>query len=269
MKTIYYYQTFVGLNKLLTHIEDIDVIIISSLHFGKEDNLPYMHLNNNKTDDKIFDNLWLETHKAAVQNTTIMLMMGGAGGAYNELFSDFKTYYPLLKKLLYDKPWIRGIDLDIEEKVKIQNVQLLINQLISDFGESFIITMAPVASSLMTDGGSMGGFNYKKLYNSKEGKYIKWFNTQCYNSFSVDTYNTIIKNGYPPEKIIMGMESGQFNEKNFNEAIEIVKELNKKYNNFGGVYDWEYLDAPPNKDDPSIWAMLMRTNTLKLKLKKR
>ena len=45
----------------------------------------------------------------------------------------------------------------------------------------------------------------------------------------------------------MGMESGQFNEKNFNEAIEIVKELNKKYKNFGGVYDWEYLDAPPNK----------------------
>ena len=35
MKVIYYYQTFVGLDKLLTHREDVDVIIVSSIHFGK------------------------------------------------------------------------------------------------------------------------------------------------------------------------------------------------------------------------------------------
>ena len=34
MKTIYYYQSFCGLDKLLTHINDIDVIILSSIHFG-------------------------------------------------------------------------------------------------------------------------------------------------------------------------------------------------------------------------------------------
>ena len=33
MKTVYYYQTFIGLDKLLTHVEDIDTIIISSIHF--------------------------------------------------------------------------------------------------------------------------------------------------------------------------------------------------------------------------------------------
>ena len=32
MKTIYYYQTFVGLDKLFTHVQDVDVIIISSIH---------------------------------------------------------------------------------------------------------------------------------------------------------------------------------------------------------------------------------------------
>ena len=25
----------------------------------------------------------------------------------------------------------------------------------------------------------------------------------------------------------------------------------------GGVYDWEYLDAPPDENDPSQWAKLM------------
>ena len=38
MKTIYYYQTFVGLDKLLTHVEDIDVINISSIHFDEDKN---------------------------------------------------------------------------------------------------------------------------------------------------------------------------------------------------------------------------------------
>ena len=36
MKTIYYYQTFCGLHKLLTHVQDIDVINISSIHFDQD-----------------------------------------------------------------------------------------------------------------------------------------------------------------------------------------------------------------------------------------
>ena len=35
MKTIYYYQTFVGLHKLLPHLTDIDVINVSSIHFNE------------------------------------------------------------------------------------------------------------------------------------------------------------------------------------------------------------------------------------------
>ena len=66
---------------------------------------------------------------------------------------------------------------------------MLINRLIEDFGEEFTITMAPVSSSLENDGGSMANFNYKTLYNSNEGKYINWFNTQCYYSFSFETYH--------------------------------------------------------------------------------
>ena len=36
MKVIYYYQTFVGLDQLLTHGEDVDVIIVSSIHCDKD-----------------------------------------------------------------------------------------------------------------------------------------------------------------------------------------------------------------------------------------
>ena len=258
MKTIYYYQSFVGLDKLLTHVQDIDVIIVSSIHFGKNNNKPYIHLNNNVPDNKIFDELWLQTEKASVEGCKIMLMMGGAGGAYQQLFSDFNTYYPLLVKTINDRSWITGIDLDIEENVKLIDVQMLINHLVRDFGNNFTITMAPVSPSLKTDGGSMAGFNYKELYNSDIGKYINWFNTQCYYSFSFETYDKIIKNGYPPEKIVMGMESGQFNESTFPQALDEVKKIKETYPNSAGVFDWEYLNAPPNSKDPSQWAKLMK-----------
>jgi len=258
MKTIYYYQTFVGLDKALSHIEDIDVINISSIHFGKDPHgQKSIYLNDNKPYDPLFNDLWLQTEKASVQGCTIMLMMGGAGLAYQELFSDFDTYYPLLKRLIVEKSWIQGIDLDIEESVTLDSIKMLINKLIKDFGDNFIITMAPVSSTLQNDGGSMAGFSYKELYLSEEGKYIQWFNTQCYYSFSIDTYDSIIKNGYPPEKVVMGMESGQFDDKTFQNALDEIKKIKDKYKNFAGVYDWEYLNAPPDKDDPSQWATLM------------
>lgn len=259
MKTIYYYQTFVGLEKILTHISDIDVINVSSIHFGKDKNgEKSIYLNDNKPYDNLFDNLWLQTEKASVQGCKIILMMGGAGLAYKELFSDFKTYYTLLKKLIADKTWITGIDLDIEEPTKIEDIKMLINQLINDFGEEFTITMAPVSGSLQQDGGSIAGINYKELYLSTEGKHISWFNTQCYDSFSFETYETIINNGYPPDKIVMGMESGQFSEETFPKALNEVKKIREKYQTFAGVFDWEYLNAPPNKEDPSQWATFMK-----------
>ena len=31
-----------------------------------------------------------------------------------------------------------------------------------------------------------------------------------------------------------------------------------KYPNFAGVFDWEYLNAPPDTKDPSQWAKLIK-----------
>ena len=258
---IYYYQTFVGLDKLLTHIQDVDVIIISSLHFGKDnEGNKNIYLNDNKPYDSLFNDLWLQTEKASAQGCKIMLMMGGAGLAYKELFSDFEKYYSLLRQLIIDKSWIQGIDLDIEESVTIENVKMLIRRLVQDFGKEFIITMAPIGSTLQCDGSSMAGFSYKDLYLSEEGKNIHWFNTQCYSSFSLRTYESIINSGYSSEKVVMGMESGEFDENTFQNALDEVKKIKDKYPTFRGVYDWEYLNAPPNKEDPSQWAKLMKNS---------
>ena len=169
MKTIYYYQTFCGLDKCLENSQNIDVIIVSSIHFGKFKNEPYIHLNDNFPNSSLFNTVWEDLQKLYYNGVTIMCMVGGAGGAYENLFSDYDTYYPLLRDFLKSKNLITGIDLDIEESVNIKDVKKLINNLVKDFGEDFTITMAPVADSLMSDNPS--GFsllNYKELYKSLE-----------------------------------------------------------------------------------------------------
>ena len=257
MKTIYYYQTFVDLHQLFPHLTDIDVINVSSIHFDKDkQGNSQIYLNDNLPNNPIFDTMWREVHEASDQGVTIMLMVGGAGGAYTNLFKEFNTYYPLLKELLQLKSFISGIDLDIEEVVDINNVKRLINLLKKDF-PNLKLSMAPVSGSMMSSSSGMGGFSYKDLYKSQEGQHIDWFNVQCYGSFSFNTYQSIINNGYPPDKIVMGHESGQFDKNTFHTALEEVKKCLKSYPTMGGVYDWEYLNAPPDENDPSQWAKLM------------
>ena len=105
----------------------------------------------------------------------------------------------------------------------------------------FIITMAPIQYSIQNDVIGMGGFVYKDLYN-KCGNLIDYFNVQCYYDYSLDAYKQMIKNGYPEEKIVMGSISSQ----NFNSNLEVLKNIVKNYINFGGVFNWEYYDAPKN-----------------------
>ena len=255
-RIIYYYQTFTGLKPILnknivTHIH------LSSIHFGtNSNNTPYIHLNNNEPSNPIFYSLWDDIEECYKKGIKVILMVGGAGGAFNALFGDFDTYYPMLRDMLKSYCF-NGIDLDIEELVDINNVKKLINQIKKDFKDDFIITMAPLQSSMSNDNGSMGGFIYKDLYNSDEGKYIDYFNTQSYYSYTFDDYDAMIKNGYPPEKIVFGMISSEFNSSNMNDACDTIKQIKQKYKDFGGVFVWEYCDCPPNNLDHSEWAQLM------------
>lgn len=264
-RVIYYYQTFIGLEKILEQKPlCVTHIIISSIHFGYIDDKPYIHLNDNSPDNEIFDKLWSDIKIASNLGIKIILMVGGAGGAYTALFSNFNTFYNMLKDEIKKRPYINGIDLDIEEGVNILYVQSIITQINSDFGKDFIITMAPLGYSLENDVSGMGGFCYKDLYNSIEGQRINWFNGQFYSDYTEQSYSNAINNGYPASKVVFGMTSSEFNEEDFDEACNCVKKLSNKYRDFGGVFDWEYCNAPPDKTNPSIWSLKMSQSIKKI-----
>ena len=152
-------------------------------------------------------------------------MIGGAGGAFTDLFSDFEFYYNLKYNLIKNKKIIKGINLNIVENVNIDNIKILINSITKDFGENFIISLAPIQSSLEYDSPGLGGFIYKNLLNSPEGKYINYFNGQFYSDYSLDSYNKVINNNYNSEMVVMGMLGGDKTEmeKNYIEQKSISK----------------------------------------------
>ena len=254
-KVIYYYQT---LNGLVTLLENgyATQINLAAIHFGLDsNNKPYIHLNDYKPNDPKFDSLWDELEQAQQQNIKIVLMVGGAGGAYQTLFSDFETYYQLLYQLIKDKTMITGIDIDVEENVNLADIKMLIKRIKKDFRYNFQISMAPISYSMESDNPGMGGFIYKDLYHSPEGAMIDFFNVQCYGSYSKELYDDIIHNGYPPNKIIMGMIYGQ----NINNIINELNKIKKAYPDFLGVFMWEFFQAPPGAPEhPETWGQIMK-----------
>ena len=250
-KIIYYYQTLTTLQPIIT-TNTVTHIHLSSIHFGIDNQKdPYIHLNNYSPYSERFDNVWQELFMATNHGIKVILMVGGAGGAFQDLFQDFETNFNLLANLIHNKSnIIKGVDLDIEEEVTLPDVIMLINRLLNDFGINFIISMAPIQSSLQSDTPGMGGFVYKDLYGSEVGKYIDYFNGQFYQDYSLAAYEAVVDNGYPENKVVMGMIMGQ----DFSTIQKELKKLYQEYgNNFGGVFIWEYYGAPPN------WSLICKS----------
>lgn len=245
-RIIFYYQTFTSLQpiidkKIVTHIH------LSAIHFGIENNKPYIHLNDFDPENSKFDKLWEEIRLCQNNNIKIILMVGGAGGAFETMFSNYKVYYNLLKNTII-KYNLDGIDLDVEEITNLDNIKMLISDLNNDFGNDFIMSMAPVQYAIEEDSSGMGGFKYKDLFNSEEGKHINYFNVQCYYDFQSVNFENMIKNGYPIEKLVFGMIYSQ----NLETCLEEMKKFKNINNEIGGMFIWEYCYAENN--NPLKWC---------------
>ena len=265
-RIVIYYQTLIDLNPLISLIKEkqqqiLTHITLASIHFGiNQNNEPYIHLNDDSPSSSKFTKVFSQLNEIKEiegKPININLLIGGAGTAFNRLFSDYDSYYNLLKKSVQTSlNFVDGFNLDIEEDVDINDIIKLVNNLKSDFPEKQI-TFAPLASSISTDSPGMGGFSYKTL-NQKIGDKIDFYNVQCYGEYSESLFNKMVENGYPCEKIVMGMLSGQDFNNIIQELEKIVINPDKKKSNIGGVAVWEYFNAPPSSPQhPYVWCEIV------------
>jgi len=97
-RIIYYYQTLTDLTPILFEGTPVTHIFLSAFHFGNNtDGSPYIHLNNHNPFDEKFDKVWQQLSDAKnIYNIEIHIMLGGAGGAFIDLYYNFGIYYPKL-----------------------------------------------------------------------------------------------------------------------------------------------------------------------------
>jgi cyclin-dependent kinase len=150
----------------------------------------------------------------------------------------------LLHKYKFD-----GVDLDIEERYKYNEVTRLIRQLRGDMGPKFLITLAPVYPALLprhptligltrrllnmeaypapdpltaavcqakhlNNKRNLSGFSHMALESGPEGAMISWYNLQVYCGWGDPTknaYDRIIEAGWRPERVVLGVVTNKHN----------------------------------------------------------
>ena len=232
------------------------VVYVASLHFGRNaDHTHYIHLNDASPSDTFVESL--REWSADMQ---FRVMLGGAGGAYGTLFESAASYqacYGLLIDLLTrHRDVLSGIDLDVEEPVRLDDIKMLIRDIKSDLGDEFAVTMAPISLAMETDSPGLGGFVYKDLYTDPEvGRMIDGFNVQCYRgSFVSSTFDAIVANGYAPEHLTLGMLGDEFtgaDDPAFESSVRDLCRFRSAHPSLQGVVLWEFGDT---RIDPVEWG---------------
>jgi len=259
-----HYVTPLPLISLITHL------LLAAFHINFND--VSVHLNDDVPEAPIFDQMWSDI--AIMQSTGIKVigMLGGAApGTYTCLTPDlFDIYYPVLAGYI-TKYKIDGLDLDVEQDTPLADIIHLIQQLKTDFGPDFIITLAPVASALV-EGANLSGFDYIQLEKAI-GDQISWYNAQFYSGFGQffpdDQYLDMVNFGLDPSRLVattLTSPNAGFGFIDIDSIVSSVQTLAQMQVNFGGVAGWEYFDSLPGGDEqPYLWAQLMASTMEQLK----
>lgn len=246
-------------NIALTHL------IVCSLHINRGG---VIHLNDYPPSNPRFYTLWNETVVLRNSGAKIMGMVGGAApGSFDKTTLDgdqatFDYYYGQLRDTILEYD-LDGMDLDVEQAMSQAGIERLVARLYADFGQNFIITLAPVASA-MRNGANLSGFNYKTL-EAKHGGSIDFYNAQFYSGFGTmrapSDFQRIVSAGWDPADIVAGQLTSPSNGNGYTPYDQLnstITSLRDTYGQIGGVMGWEYFNSlPGNEQRPWEWAQIM------------
>ncbi|KAJ7496900.1 endo-beta-N-acetylglucosaminidase, partial [Mycena latifolia] len=254
------YGHYVSPLPLLTFITHI---FLAAFHINSDKSV---HLNNDLPSAPMFTQMWQDLGQMQEQGVKVIGMLGGAApGTYTLLTAaNFDTYYPILANYISEFN-LDGMDLDVEQSTSLSVITNLITRLKADFGDDFIITLAPVATA-MTEGSNLSGFDYITL-EQQMGSQISWYNAQFYSGFGTlfpDTQYINIVNfgsGLDPNRLVASVLTSPANGNGYispDEVVSSVQDLSARYGfNFGGINGWEYFNSNPNRTEPWVWAEMM------------
>ncbi|KIV92159.1 hypothetical protein PV10_06620 [Exophiala mesophila] len=277
-RVINYFQTYhhngeyISLLPLITHPCGTTHVILAAIHINWDPN--NLTLNDDPPSHPKYTQLWDEVVVLQDSGIKVMGMIGGAArGTFARLdYSESRTDVPLARFEAYYGPLrdmirqygLDGLDLDIEEEMSLAGVIHLIDRLKADFGDGFIITLAPVATALMAGRRHLSGFDHR-LLEAARGNQIAWYNAQFYNGWGgmndTAAYDEIVRNGWSPRKVVAGMlthpKHGGSGYVPLELSAAVLSLLVEKYPDFGGVMGWEYWDALPQEENCWMWSFCM------------
>ncbi|KAJ0120792.1 chitinase 3 [Diaporthe amygdali] len=260
---------------MLPLITELDIalthLIVCSFHInlGSE-----IHLNDYPPYYPLFSTLWNETVVMREAGVKVMGMIGGAApGSFDSSTLDstdeatFELYYGQLHDVIVQYG-LQGMDLDVEQYMSQAGITRLVTRLHADFGDEFIITLAPVASAL-TNQGNLSGFDYKDLeaasVTASGQDMIDFYNAQFYSGFGTMSsplwYERVVKAGWDPKDIVAGQLTSPVNGGGFTSIADLnqtVIALKEEYGVIGGIMGWEYFNSVPGGTAaPWQWAQEM------------
>ncbi|KAG8533871.1 uncharacterized protein KY384_001612 [Bacidia gigantensis] len=250
-RIVIYHQThfkangdFASLLPLVTESPDtlgVTHIIIAALHVNAQ--AGDITLNDDPPNAPRNEQLWEELAIFQDMGVKVLGMLGGAAkGTFQRLDGsdyEFGLYYPPLRNVIRRYAF-NGLDLDVEEPMSLGGIIRLIDYLKADFGDSFLVTFAPVAFALQGMD-HLSGFDYEAL-EVMRGHQVAWYNTQFYNNWgclqSFADYDAILSRGWKPEKIVVGVLTNPGLGHGYVDYAELqrtVAALSQFYPGFGGI----------------------------------
>lgn len=274
-RVILYHQTHhapnngppVSLLPLITQQTGVTHVIVAAIHLNEGSG--NITLNDNPPDHPKFNTLWGEVAWLQASGVKVLGMLGGAAqGSYAKLDGDdmarFEAYYVPLRDMIR-RHRLDGLDLDVEEPTSLPGVVRLIDRLKADFGEPFLITLAPVASALLPNQPHLSGPLVYQLLEQMRGDKIAWYNAQFYNGWgdasSTAWYDAMVGLGWNPNKVVVGLLTNPSlggGHVEWTRCEGVLRTLRHRYPTFGGVMGWEYFNAlPGDTARPWEWAANM------------
>lgn len=265
----YFYQTNLGEIKP----GPATCVIVSSIHFGWKlvrskyrtttdmTTAPYIHLNNWAPSDPRYNKLWTTLKTLKQKGTDVAFMLGGAGGAFNQLFSNFDEFSALLTAFIraYN---VDHLVLDVEEHITLGKMQFLVVFLKRNF-PTIKLSLAPVLSELTnpTTPGAFSGFCYQKLWDTVGTMFHRVYVQMYGGAFTVDNFEALSRIfTLDPTMLVPGFQSGDYPDPtSFSRAMAELTKM-KVWSDeagfqLGGCFVWEYFDAPPDgQKNPTEWA---------------